>query len=93
MTTDDAVATDHGTFMVPISADPTSGWLCLRIEGSATLLGTGKAKKIRARVNGHAYEGTMLPVGGGTHMLPVRAGFRREHGLALGDEVELTILQ
>ncbi|MEV1296170.1 DUF1905 domain-containing protein [Pseudonocardia sp. NPDC049635] len=93
MTNDDATETTLGTFTLTVVADATSGWTCVQVPDSATLFGTGKTVKVRARVNGHPYEATMLPIGGGTHMLPLRAPFRRQHQLELGDQIELTLLQ
>lgn len=46
-----------------------------------------------ARVNDIPYEATALPVGGGIHMLLLRADLRRRHQLAVGDEVELEVVQ
>lgn len=93
MTNDEASETILGTYTLTIVADTTSGWTCVQVPHSAVLLGTGKAVKVRARVNDHPYEATMLPVGGGVHMLPLRAPFRRQHKLELGGQIELILLQ
>ncbi|MEU4549168.1 DUF1905 domain-containing protein [Nonomuraea dietziae] len=45
------------------------------------------AVKVAGTVDGHAYEATLLPVGGGTHMMPLRAPFRKIIGKSLGEEV------
>ncbi|MFC7455756.1 DUF1905 domain-containing protein [Brachybacterium sp. GCM10030267] len=90
MTDDD---TPLATFTLEIVADANSGWPSVQVPGSAALLGTAKAIRIAARVNGHPYEATLLPIGGGVHMLPIRAPFRRQHGVDVGDRVELTLLR
>ncbi|MEV4893487.1 DUF1905 domain-containing protein [Nonomuraea sp. NPDC055795] len=74
-------------FTAPVVADSNSGWPCVRMPGSAGLLGTGKAVKVAGTVDGHAYEATLLPIGGGSHMMPLRAPFRKIIGKGLGDEV------
>ncbi|SEH01490.1 protein of unknown function [Nonomuraea solani] len=75
------------TFTTAIVPDSNSGWPCVRMPGSAGFFGTGKAVKVAGTVDGHAYEATMLPVGGGTHMMPLRAPFRKVIGKDVGDEV------
>lgn len=92
MTNNEVAETILGTFTLTIVADATSGWTCVQIPDSANLLGTAKALKIRARVNGNPYDATLLPVGGGTHMLPLRAPFRRQHKLEIGDQIKLVLL-
>ena len=93
MTNDATSEAILGRYVLTIVADTNSGWACVQVPDSAVLLGTGRAVKIRARVNGHPYEATMLPVGGGVHMLPLRAPFRRQQELELGDQIELVILR
>ncbi|TMR89042.1 DUF1905 domain-containing protein [Nonomuraea basaltis] len=75
------------TFTASIVPDSNSGWPCVQMPGSADFFGTGKAVKVAGTVDGHAYEATMLPVGGGTHMMPLRAPFRKIIGKGVGDEV------
>ncbi|GAA3598277.1 DUF1905 domain-containing protein [Nonomuraea rosea] len=75
------------TFTASIVPDANSGWPCVRLPGSADVFGTGKAVKVAGTVDGHAYAATLLPIGGGTHMLPLRAPFRKAIGKDLGDEV------
>lgn len=82
-----------GAFALTIVADPNSGWACVQVPDSAALLGTGKAVRVAARVNDQPYEATMLPIGGGVHMLPLRAPFRRQLGVELGDSVDLVLVR
>ncbi len=76
-------------FAAPIIADNNSGWLCVQMPGSAEVFGTGKAVKVEGTVNGHEYTASMLPVGGGTHMMPIRTALRKTLGKGLGDVVEV----
>ncbi|MHA7224374.1 DUF1905 domain-containing protein [Arthrobacter sp. RHLT1-20] len=75
------------TFRPNIVADANSGWPCVQMPDSAEFFGTGKSVKIGGTVDGHDYEATMLPVGGGTHMMPLRAAFRKVLEKDVGDEV------
>ena len=75
------------TFRANVVADANSGWLCVQLPDSAEFFGTGKCVKVGGTVDGHDYEATMLPVGGRTHMLPLRAAFRKVLGKGLGDDV------
>ena len=77
------------TFSAQIIADNNSGWLCVQMPGSAEAFGTGKAVKVEGTVNGHEYAASMLPVGGGTHMMPIRATLRKTLGKGLGDVVHV----
>lgn len=77
------------TFSAEIIADSNSGWLCVQMPGSAEFFGTGKAVKVEGTVDGHPYAASMLPVGDGVHMMPLRAAFRKTIGKGLGDHVEV----
>ncbi|WP_168627566.1 DUF1905 domain-containing protein [Cryobacterium sp. BB307] len=75
------------TFSAEVIADSNSGWLCVQLPDSAEIFGTGKSVRVCGTVDGHDYEATMLPVGGGTHMLALRAALRKVLNIKLGDEV------
>ena len=75
------------TFTAAVIADSNSGWPCVQMPDSADFFGTGKAVKIGGTVDGHPYEATMLPVGGGIHMMPLRAAFRKLLAKSVGDDV------
>lgn len=75
------------TFMARIISDSNSGWPCVQMPDSADFFGTGKAVKIGGVVDGHPYEATMLPVGGGIHMMPLRAAFRKLLAKTVGENV------
>lgn len=75
------------TFRATLIADSNSGWPCVQMPGSAEFFGTGKSVKIGGTVDGHDYEATMLPVGGGTHMMPLRSAFRKVLEKTIGDEI------
>lgn len=93
MTAERLPMTLDAAFRLTIVADPNSGWACVQVPDSAALCGTGKSVRVAATVNGHPYEASMLPIGGGVHMLPLRAPFRRQLELELGDDVDLVLLR
>ena len=76
-----------------VSKDDNSGWACVSMADSAERFGTGKAIKVTGTVDGHPIEATMLPTGGGTHMLPIKAATRKVIGKGVGDEVSLHLTQ
>lgn len=75
----------------PITSDPNSGWACVVLPDSAARTGTGRAVKVHATVDGHHLDATLLPVGGGAHMLPVKAAVRKAIGKQVGDEVTVVV--
>lgn len=75
------------TFTATVISDINSGWLCVQMPNSAEFFGTGRSVKVGGTVDGQNYEATMLPVGSGTHMMPLRAAFRKILKKRLSDDV------
>ncbi|EMD27269.1 DUF1905 domain-containing protein [Amycolatopsis azurea] len=75
------------TFTAEVIPDSNSGWPCVNMPGSAEFFGTGKAVKVVGTVDGHDYEVSMLPIGGGVHMMPLRKPFRKVIRKEIGDQV------
>lgn len=67
-------------FTGPMIRERNSGWLCVAVPNSEDLLKTRKAVKISGTVDGQPLDATLLPMGDGTHMLPLRASLRRSIG-------------
>ncbi|CAN5195731.1 hypothetical protein BH11PAT4_BH11PAT4_8870 [soil metagenome] len=78
------------TFTGTIAKEPKSGWTCVFWPGSVTLLGTGKPVRVKASVDSHSFEVTLMPAGG-FHMVPLKAGVRKLLGKQEGDSVEVVI--
>lgn len=76
-----------------VSKDDNSGWACVSIADSAERFGTGKAIKVIGTVDDHPIEATLLPTGGGTHMLPIKAATRKAIGKSVGDNVTIHLTQ
>jgi|GEM_PF-6587188 len=77
----------------PISKDATSGWLCVEMRNSAEIFGTWMPVKISGSIDGVAFDATLLPLGNGNHMIPIRASLRKQIHKDLGDEVSIHILR
>jgi hypothetical protein len=50
-----------------------------------------KRPKIRAMIEGVAYRGSLVRMGGERHMLLVLKGIRQQIGKSIGDEVQVTV--
>lgn len=74
-----------------ITADPNSGWACVVVPDSKRRFGTGTAVKVVGTIDHHPFEATMLPIGGGEHMVPIKAAIRKAIGKGVGDQVHLVI--
>lgn len=76
-----------------IVADRNSGWACVIVPKSKELFGTGAAIKVAGTVDGHQFEATMLPIGGGEHMIPIKAATRKVISKDIGDDVHVEITE
>ncbi|MBA0125318.1 DUF1905 domain-containing protein [Haloechinothrix sp. YIM 98757] len=81
------------TFTATIIEDDNSGWPCVQMPGSGDYFGTRKPVKVAGTIDGHSFQATMLPIGGGVHMLPVKAQVRKAVGKTVGDEVTVHLEQ
>jgi len=48
------------TFIAKITKDKNSGWTCVEWPESVSALGTGKAVKVTAAIDGHDFQATFL---------------------------------
>lgn len=62
-------------------------WSCVEIPDSVDLLGTGKAVRVVATVDGEALTAGLMPTGSGGHMLSISAKLRKKLGKDIGDTV------
>ncbi len=83
---------DH-TFTASITKEANSGWRCAIMPDSGYIFGTRKPVKISGTVDGHTFQATMLPIGDGTHMVPLKATLRKLIGKDLGAIVTIHIQQ
>jgi L-ascorbate metabolism protein UlaG (beta-lactamase superfamily) len=79
------------SFAGPVTTEANSGWTCVVMPGSGDFFGTRKAVKVAGTIDGHAFEATLLPIGDGTHMVPLNAALRKRIGKRVDDIVEVTL--
>lgn len=67
------------------------GWTYVVWSESANFLGTRRAVKVAAKIGNHEFNATFLPVGDGTHMLPLSKSVVTSIGKSAGDTVEVEV--
>ncbi len=67
------------------------GWTYVPLPGSKDALGTGKPVRVAGTVDDVAVEATLMPMGEGTHMLPLKQALVRALGKGDGDRVAVRI--
>ena len=80
-----AVTTEFEATLV--SNGSPGAWTYAIVPDSAEVFGTRGPVKAHGTVDGKEVAVTLLPMGDGTHMLPVRAAVRTRIGKAAGDRV------
>lgn len=81
------------TFAATITTEANSGWTCVVMPASGEYFGTRKAVKVTGLVDGHPFQATLLPLGDGTHMVPLKAALRKTIGKTLGDIATVQLQQ
>lgn len=80
-------------FQSTIFKEPVSGWFCVEMPKSGEIFGTRNPVKIAGTVDGQAFEATLMPLGNGNHMVPLRATLRKQIKKELGEEVSNHLLK
>lgn len=74
-----------------ITDEGNGAWVYAVARGAAEVFGTRRAIKTVGTIDGTPVEVTLLPLGGGTHMLPVKAATRRAIEKSVGDVVHVQL--
>lgn len=81
-------------FTAPLRRDPDPGaWTIVVMADSGRLLGTRKPVKVGGDIDGHSFRATLLPLGDGTHMVPIKAALRAAVGKGDGDQVTVRLTE
>jgi hypothetical protein len=67
------------------------GWTYVVWPESAKFFGTCGLVKVRGKIEGHPFRASFMAMGGGKHMLPVKAEIREAIGKDVGDEVTVKL--
>lgn len=67
------------------------GWTYVLLPDSKDALGTGKPVRVVGTVDDVPIEATLMPFGGGTHMLPLKKSVMAALGKAEGDRVAVRV--
>ena len=69
------------------------GWTYVVWPESPEFFGTHGAVKVSGKVDGQAFTSSFMAMGGGVHMLPVKADIRKIIGKEAGDMVEIVLTE
>jgi hypothetical protein len=81
-------------FTAPLRRDTDPGaWTIVVLTDSGRLLGTRKPVKVGGDIDGQPFRATLLPMGDGTDMVPIKATLRAAVGKGDGDQVTVRLTE
>jgi hypothetical protein len=81
-------------FTGPLRRDADPGaWTIVVLPDSGRLLSTRRPVKVGGDIDGQPFRATLLPMGDGTHMVPIKATLRTAVGKGDGDQVTVRLTE
>lgn len=78
-------------FGIITKGEGESSWTYIPWKESSSFFGTSRPVKVIASIENYEFQATFLSLGGGTHMLPLRASAMAAIGKQPGDRVEVLL--
>ena len=80
------------TFRAKLQKNPSKGgWTYVVWPDSANFFGTRGLAKVRGKIDGRPFPASFMAMGGGKHMLPMKAEIREAIGKDVGDVVTVNL--